>query len=94
MNGELDNNTLLAERRKGLSHLIQVVRQMGLLDDISQPVRKQLAEDATVIAIAQDLYQLLPIGAKQYVLVKYGKFILLTATRRLIVSSLTPRTSY
>ena len=40
---------------------------MGLLDDVSQPVRKQLAEDATVIAIAQDLYQLLPAGANQYV---------------------------
>jgi hypothetical protein len=67
LNGELDNNSLLEERRKRLSHLIQVVRQMGLLDDVSQPVRKQLAEDATVIAIAQDLYQLLPTGANQYV---------------------------
>ena len=67
LNGELDNNSLLEERRKRLSHLIQVVRQMGLLDDVSQPVRKQLAEDATVIAIAQDLYQSLPTGANQYV---------------------------
>ena len=63
LNGELDNCSLLQERQKRLSHLIQVVRQMGLLDDVSQPVRKQLAEDATVIAIAQDLYQLLPAGA-------------------------------
>jgi hypothetical protein len=73
LNGELDNASLLEERRKRLSHLIQVVREMGLLDDISQSVRKQLAEDATVVAIAQDLYHLLPTDTNQYVQGTSGK---------------------
>ena len=56
---------MLRERLKRLDHLIQFVRQMGLLDDISQPVRRQLAEDATSLAVGVDLSEMLSDSARR-----------------------------
>lgn len=59
------NGLMLPERRKRLENLIHFVRQMGLLDDISQVVRRQLAEDATMLAIGMELSDLLSTRSRR-----------------------------
>jgi hypothetical protein len=49
----------LRERQLRLLHLITIVREMGLLDELSQRSRKKLAEDSTMISVGTALWDLL-----------------------------------